>query len=127
LLQQQPRLRACRDFESLYSLIHHTVGHLRRIGPLVVYDTANRIGGKLGLEPSLVYLHAGTLHGARALGLPTQNGVVKVADLPRALRRLRPREVGDALYLQAAPSATYGRASAGSVPGRAVSMTGENQ
>jgi hypothetical protein len=99
LLRRLPRLRACRDFDALYALIDDTVGHLRGIGTLTLYDTANRIGGKLRLEPTSVYLHAGTLDGAHALELPTQNGIVEMSDVPKQFRRLRPREVEDALCI----------------------------
>jgi len=54
-----PDLLACRDFDGLSALIESTMGQLHGIGALTVYDTANRIGGKLRLEPTRIYLHAG--------------------------------------------------------------------
>jgi len=94
-----PDLKAARDFDALYALVQATVGELRGIGALTVYDTANRLGGKLKLEPRRVYLHAGTLAGARAIGIPTEQDVVAMSVFPKEFRRLRPREVEDALCI----------------------------
>jgi hypothetical protein len=43
-----------------------------------MYDTALRIGAKLKLFPTKVYLHAGTRLGARALGLDDSAATLKV-------------------------------------------------
>jgi hypothetical protein len=60
------------------------------IGELYVYDTALRIGAKLGVFPEKVYLHAGTRIGVRNLGLDARRTALRMASLPRALRRLKP-------------------------------------
>lgn len=99
LLAALPRIAECRDFESLHELVRNTAGRVRGIGVLTIYDRANRIGGKLGLEPTLVYLHAGTSEGARAIGLSTKNGTAEMSVLPKEFRRLVPREVEDALCI----------------------------
>jgi hypothetical protein len=99
LQEAVPALKACRDFDALYARIGATVGGLRGIGALTVYDTANRLGGKLKLEPTRVYLHAGTLAGARAIGIPTETDTIEMSAFPREFRRLRPREVEDALCI----------------------------
>ena len=99
LVRALPDLKASRDFDDLYARIRATVGQLRGIGALTLYDTANRIGGMLKLEPRRVYLHAGTLDGARALGLPTGEGFLEMSAVPREFRRLRPREVEDAFCI----------------------------
>jgi len=99
LAQALPDLKASRDFDDLYVRIRATVGQLRGIGALTLYDTANRIAGMLKLEPRRVYLHAGTLDGARALGLPTGEGLLEMSAVPREFWRLRPREVEDALCI----------------------------
>jgi hypothetical protein len=52
------------------------------IGELAVYDTALRIGARLGLEPAKVYLHAGTRAGAKALGLAYGGRTIELAELP---------------------------------------------
>lgn len=40
---------------------------LRGIGPLACYDTATRIGARLGIYPEKIYLHAGTRVGAELI------------------------------------------------------------
>jgi len=99
LVRGLANLKASRDFDDLYARIRATVGHLRGIGALTLYDTANRIAGRLKLEPTRVYLHAGTLDGARALGLSTDEEVLEMSAVPREFRRLRPREVEDAFCI----------------------------
>jgi hypothetical protein len=93
-------LRACRSFAALHDVIHDKIATIRGIGPLTTYDVATRIGSKLGLEPELVYLHAGTLVGARALGLDSGDTLEPKA-LPSAFRLLRPREIEDCLCIYA--------------------------
>src|SRR5215468_2342022 len=66
---------------------------------MYVYDTALRIGAKLGVFPKEVYLHAGTRVGARKLGLDASKPTVKMSFLPTHLRTLRPHEVEDVLCI----------------------------
>ena len=75
--------------------LHPIVG----MGELTIYDTALRIGAKLGLEPHLVFLHAGTRIGARRLGIDLSRPYVALADLPATLRILKPREIEDVLCI----------------------------
>ena len=65
----------------------------------MVYDTALRIGAKLGVEPKTVYLHRGTRSGAKALGIETNRPFIEVHEFPRQLRSLRPRELEDCLCI----------------------------
>lgn len=65
----------------------------------MVYDTALRIGAKLGLEPERVYLHAGTRVGARALGLDWRAPSILSQDLPSQLRLLPAWQVEDLLCI----------------------------
>jgi hypothetical protein len=67
------------------------------VGPLITYDTAYRIGAKLGLEPRLVYLHCGTRKGALLLGLGKGRPHLERDELPPAFRALRPYEIEDCL------------------------------
>lgn len=60
-----------------------------------MYDVAFRIGSFLGIEPDLVYLHAGTCKGARLLGV--RGKVARVDEFPDALRRLEPWQLEDFL------------------------------
>jgi hypothetical protein len=97
------RLRAAnlssRTFDGLHITISTAIGGIRGVGELLVYDTSLRIGARLGLQPELVYLHAGTRIGARALGLPTESGSLAPSRLPRAFHRLSPREIEDCLCI----------------------------
>src|ERR1700730_6341989 len=69
LLDGLPALREAKSFEKLHSLVAAMIQQIPGIGELTVYDTSLRIGAYLGMEPSVVCLHAGTRVGARRLGL----------------------------------------------------------
>ena len=90
---------ACRSFHELFLLIGDTLGPIKGIGDLTVYDTALRIAARLGLEPDRVYLHAGTTAGARALGLDWRAPWIMTGDLPPALRELPAWQVEDLLCI----------------------------
>lgn len=92
-------LRRCASFEDLHQRLDDTLGSKRGIGELMVYDTALRIGAKLGVSPAVVYLHRGTRDGARALGLAGGRKYVDVRDLPAPFARLSPREIEDCLCI----------------------------
>jgi hypothetical protein len=87
------------SFEQLHELVHRTVEPISGLGELYVYDTALRIGAKLGLSPKVVYLHAGTRKGAKNLGFKPSRDTISIAALPRALRTLEPREIEDLLCI----------------------------
>lgn len=92
---ESPKLKT---FSELHNLIEDEIGGEPGIGKLTVYDIATRIGANLGLEPNLVYLHAGTRAGAKHLGLgkgqPTLDP--RIPQL-KAFRRLKPHEIEDCL------------------------------
>jgi hypothetical protein len=92
------RIKRSRDFAELYQLIDTALEDVPGIGELYVYDTALRIGAKLNLFPKKVYLHAGTRRGARALGLDA-GLTLKVSQLPKEFRALRPHEIEDVLCI----------------------------
>ena len=92
-------LRGARSFEDLHDVVAATIGPIRGIGPLTIYDTSLRVGANLGLEPEQVFLHAGTRVGARRLGLDVARTAVPVEELPQPLWRLRPREIEDVLCI----------------------------
>ena len=75
------------------------IGQVYKNAVLYVYDTAWRIGAKLELEPELVYLHAGTRKGAKALGLDSRRENIDPQDLPLPLQRLRPIHIENFLCL----------------------------
>jgi hypothetical protein len=84
-------------FDDLHQAVRTTIGDIRGIGELAVYDIACRIGAYLGLEPDQVYLHAGTREGARALGF--RGTTIRKNELPIAFRQLSPGEIEDCLCI----------------------------
>lgn len=92
-------VRRCKSFAALHELLEETIGEIPGIGELMVYDTALRLGAKLGLSPRRVYLHAGTRDGAVALGFGRDAHSAGMDELPAAFRRLHPREVEDCLCI----------------------------
>ncbi len=78
----------CGDFHVLFLAVQSAAVGIRGIGPVTVYDTALCIGARRGLMPERVYLHAGTMAGARALGLRPKGDVLEVKDLPAEFRKL---------------------------------------
>ena len=99
LLDNLPLLRKAKSFDELHELIGRVIGPIHGIGELAVYDTALRIGARFRLEPSRVYLHAGTRDGAKALGLDWKCAAIEMHDLPHPLRRLTAREAEDVLCI----------------------------
>jgi hypothetical protein len=99
LLASALAIRGCVSFDELHLLVKDRIGSLRGIGALTVYDISNHIGAHLGLEPEVVYLHAGAAAGAKALGSDHRRDTLDPAELPVAFRQLRPREVEDCLCL----------------------------
>jgi hypothetical protein len=99
LIDDLPGLRRAESFDELFELITTLIQPIPRIGLLTVYDTTLRIGARFGLEPSKVYLHAGTRIGAKALGLDVRTGTLELAELPAELRTLSAREIEDLLCI----------------------------
>ena len=69
------------------------------IGELTTYDTAHRIGCKLCLPPTRVYLHSGTQSGAVALGIHRSCTSISVKVLPKPFAVLEPYEIEDCLCI----------------------------
>ncbi len=107
-------LEGCTDFDAFHSLVCRLIDPIPGVGELTVYDTALRIGAKLGLYPRKVYLHAGSRDGARALGLNRRVSALEVKDLPRPLQELEPYEIEDCLcickdFFTRLPAAQHGK------------------
>lgn len=92
-------LEEMASFEELHDAIEVATKSISRIGPLTVYDTALRLGAYLGLEPRMVFLHAGTRSGAVALGLGNGAQRLPMSALPPPFRHLKPREAEDCLSI----------------------------
>lgn len=97
--QRQAEIDSCDDFEALHRVVVGVCAPIHGAGELLAYDVAFRIGAYLGIEPSRVYLHAGTRKGARHLGI--SGNVVDMADLPAALHGLKPWQAEDFLCIYA--------------------------
>jgi hypothetical protein len=99
LLDKSGAMKQARDFDELFRIIGAAVKPIRGIGELYIYDTSFRIGAKLNLFPTKVYLHAGTRLGVRALGLDDSEMKLKVSTLPKEFRALEAHEIEDVLCI----------------------------
>jgi len=93
------QVSTCEDFEALHHYIVSEIGSIEHIGPLMIYDTALRIGAKLGLRPTRVYLHQGARLGAKALGLNYRRPHIERSEFPPELQSLDPCEIEDCLCI----------------------------
>jgi hypothetical protein len=103
LLSDKERLKSQDTFDKLHELVNGTISGIREIGPLTVYDISHRIGAFLKMDPQFVFLHAGALAGARALGFLVKGGdkLTKedFVNLNTAFGELAPSEIEDCLCL----------------------------
>lgn len=99
LLEVRGRLKSAPNFHELWIEVKVVGGRMKGIGELTIYDTAHRVGIYLRKEPEYVYLHAGARAGARALGLPVDPGYLRISDVPKELRHLKPSEIEDCLCI----------------------------
>jgi hypothetical protein len=91
------RLAKAPHFDAVHHLVNESIGDIRGIGALTVYDIAHRIGAYLGKEPMRVYLHAGTKVGALAFGI--EGDVFNPRMLPKPFSRLSAAEIEDCLCI----------------------------
>jgi hypothetical protein len=80
-------------------LIEDRTRSILRFGDLAIYDTSLRLGSHLNLWPEVVYLHAGTKKGRKALGVATEGGIVEMEMLPKPIRALEPYQAEDFLCI----------------------------
>jgi hypothetical protein len=99
LLNSLPALQAAKTFEELHRVILDKIADIHGMGELTVYDTAVRIGAKLSLEPAVVFLHAGTRIGAKALGLDASKKFIARKIFPPEFGPLSPAEIEDVLCI----------------------------
>ena len=99
------------SFADLIDLVERYTADIHRFGTLAVYDTACRLGLYWGLNPEVVYLHAGTAKGAQALGLDMSRGHLEMSELPKPFRLLEPWECEDFLCIYKARLARLKRKS----------------
>lgn len=99
LLKLEEELRKAKDFEEIHKWVETSFRRVPGLGTLVIYDTALRIGTYRKLLPQVVYLHAGALQGAIALGLAGRGCRIRPEELPPEFRSLRPDQIEDCLCI----------------------------
>jgi hypothetical protein len=97
LLDHAAELRACATFDEVHELVTSALAGIKGLKVMYCYDVAVRIGAFLGRLPKKVYLHLGTLRGAKLLDLPTKRGYLNISELPPELRAFQPYEIEDML------------------------------
>jgi len=99
LARHEHVLREVESFADLHLVVEEVGRPIHGIGELAIYDTALRIGARLSLPPSEVYLHRGTRSGAEAVGVDPRRSTVAVSELPAAFAALEPHEIEDCLCI----------------------------
>ena len=92
-------IRKATSFDELHEIVREVGEPIYMIGELTIYDTAHRIGSKLGLSPTRVYLHSGTRSGAVAIGIHRSHTSICVKELPEPFAVLEPYEIEDCLCI----------------------------
>jgi hypothetical protein len=103
LLKNVKVIEKAKTFDNLFNLIERLVLDINGIGELYVYDTSLRIGAKLGLLPTKVYLHRGTRKGAKnlnlSIGIKGNTKSIEVLSLPPEFQLIEPHEIEDVLCI----------------------------
>jgi len=99
LLRHADELEACESFDALLNCVEEATKRTERFGVLAMYDTSLRIGANLNLWPEVVYLHAGTKKGCKALGVQSKGSTVEIDRLPSPIRVLEPYQAEDFLCI----------------------------
>jgi hypothetical protein len=88
-----------KSFSELHGTVSETIGVIDGIGPLTIYDTAQRIGVYLKLSPEDVYLHAGVIKGAKALGMNARKAKLPKSAFPLEFQKLSAGQIEDCLCI----------------------------
>jgi hypothetical protein len=104
LHQISDELLAAPNFLEVWFLVQAAYAPIRGLGELAVYDAAERLRHRLGLESAhVIFLHAGARVGARRLAggrLAKENAWgIQRHEVPEGLRRLSTHEVEDILCI----------------------------
>lgn len=88
LVKISRRLEVSGSFQRLYRVIKKVGQDIDGIGPVTIYDVTCRLALWLGLEPDVLYFHAGVTEGLRALGVAVPRGrdYMKRYELPMYFR-----------------------------------------
>lgn len=82
------QFREAQTWEDVYQIVGYMIAQVHGAGPLAHYDITNRIGSYLGLEQTILRVHAGAEEGALALRLKIRDGKIALEGLPSELRSL---------------------------------------
>src|SRR5262249_40973014 len=86
LQSQEERIRAAESFDILFKVIEKVGVKIEGIGDMLIYDSAERIGGYLNIFPDKVYLHAGTREGAEKLLGKIEASTIRKEMFPEPIR-----------------------------------------
>jgi hypothetical protein len=100
LLANEAAIEAATDFDDLLARVQAILAGVDGVGELYCYDTANRIGIKLGKIPHKVYLHRGTREGAAAIDPAfRKRDSLEIGELPDDLRNESASDLEDFLCI----------------------------
>jgi hypothetical protein len=74
------------DFHAVYSWVESITQKISGLGVTTAYDVARRLGAWLNMQPTMVYLHAGAVEGAKKLGI--EGETVSLNDFPEEIQKL---------------------------------------
>ena len=91
------------DFESILDCVKELAVGFYGIGELTIYDTATCIGCPKNIYPNVVYIHAGTKKGAKALDIIGSKTVEKdvFVGICADFNKLEPAHIEDFLCIYA--------------------------
>lgn len=100
LIEKEETIQKATSFDKLLKIVEEC--KINGIGKLACYDTAHRIGKKIGLHPEFIYLHAGTKKGAeKILGKRLSQKFIHRTELPNPFhnKNLSNDEIEDILCI----------------------------
>ena len=99
ILDKIDQIRTVKSFDDLISMVQSC--KVKGIGPLAIYDTAQRIGCYLEIYPDKIYLHSGTRTGAEILLGPIKGNYIMPNQLPQPfqIKDLSASEIEDILCI----------------------------
>ncbi|MFH1049430.1 MAG: hypothetical protein V1779_00705 [bacterium] len=99
LIEGTDPIQSVKNFDDLYKVIDSS--KIKGIGDLTIYDTAHRIGVYLNILPEKVYLHSGTLIGAKKIFGMINKKDLKKEEFPEPIKscNLTCAEIEDLLCL----------------------------
>jgi hypothetical protein len=103
LMRNVHLLTQAKTFNDLHKLIYCLVNSVHGIGSLYIYDTSLRIAAYLNrtrsMMPTQVYLHAGSLQGAKNIARLNLSVIMSASKFPAPICSLSPHEIENLLCL----------------------------